>query len=65
MITNVYIDTRYPGKIIKEYIAEGRNLESLYELIDDGYSFKERKKAGCRTYTLQKEKKSFFNSFTL
>lgn len=39
--------------------------DSLYELIDDGYSFKERKKAGCRTYTLQKEKKSFFNSFTL
>ena len=39
--------------------------DSLYELIDDGYSFKERKKDGSRTYTLHKNKKAFFNNFTL
>ena len=39
--------------------------DSLYELIDDGYSFKERKKDGSRTYTLHKNKKDFFNNFTL
>ena len=39
--------------------------DSLYELIDDGYSFKERKKDGSRTYTLHKNKKAFFNNYTL
>ena len=39
--------------------------DSLYELIDDGYSFKGRKKAGYFTYTLHKNKKAFFNNFTL
>lgn len=39
--------------------------DSLYELIDDGYSFEGRKKAGYLTYTLHKNKKAFYNNSTL
>ena len=39
--------------------------DSLYELIDDGYSFEGRKKGGYLTYTLHKNKKAFYNNSTL